>query len=58
MSLSEKFDYVLHYMKKIAGGGYVGFNNAVFLSGKPFYFRMKYLSNNSIKLKQIHFFRA
>ena len=56
MSLSEKFDYVLHYMKKIAGGGYVGFNNAVFLSGKPFYFRMKYLSNNSIKLKQIHFF--
>ena len=36
MSLSEKFDYVLHYMKKIAGDGYVGFNNAVFLSGKAF----------------------
>jgi len=32
MSLSEKFDYILHYMKKIAGDGYMGFNNAVFLS--------------------------
>ena len=32
MKNSEKFDYVLSYMKNIAGGSFVGFNNAVFLS--------------------------
>lgn len=32
MKSSEKFDYVLQYMKKIAGGQHMGFNNAVFLS--------------------------
>ena len=32
MSLSEKFDYIFHYFKKIAGDEHVGFNNAVFLS--------------------------
>ena len=32
MKSSEKFDYILNYMKKIAGGQFMGFNNAVFLS--------------------------
>ena len=32
MKSSEKFDYVLNYMRKIAGGQFMGFNNAVFLS--------------------------
>ena len=32
--LSDKYDYVLNYMKRLAGGESVGFNNSVFLSGK------------------------
>jgi len=32
MKNSEKFDYMLNYMKKIAGGEFMGFNNAVFMS--------------------------
>ena len=32
--LSDKYDYVLNYMKRLAGGENVGFNNSVFLSGK------------------------
>jgi len=32
MKNSEKFDYVLQYMKKFAGGEFLGFNNAVFMS--------------------------
>uniref|UniRef100_A0A0N5A8W9 glutaminase n=1 Tax=Syphacia muris TaxID=451379 RepID=A0A0N5A8W9_9BILA len=32
LSLSERFDFVLGQFKKFASGGYVGFNNAVFLS--------------------------
>ena len=31
--LSDKYDYVLNYMKRLAGGENVGFNNSVFLSG-------------------------
>lgn len=32
MSLSEKFDWVLNYFKRMSGGEFVSFNNAVFLS--------------------------
>lgn len=32
LSLSERFDFVLRQFKQFASGGYVGFNNAVFLS--------------------------
>ncbi|XP_046384449.1 glutaminase liver isoform, mitochondrial-like isoform X2 [Ischnura elegans] len=32
MTLAEKFDFTMGYFKKLAGGEYVGFNNAVFLS--------------------------
>lgn len=32
MKIAEKFDYLLNYIKRIAGGEYVGFNNSVFLS--------------------------
>jgi glutaminase len=32
LSLAEKFDYTQEYFKKLCGGEYVGFNNAVFLS--------------------------
>ncbi|XP_071440988.1 glutaminase liver isoform, mitochondrial-like [Hetaerina americana] len=32
MTLAEKFDFTINYFKKLAGGEYLGFNNAVFLS--------------------------
>lgn len=32
MRVSEKFDWILHYYKAMAGGEYLGFNNATFLS--------------------------
>ncbi|XP_040578075.1 glutaminase liver isoform, mitochondrial isoform X3 [Lepeophtheirus salmonis] len=32
MKMSEKFDYVLEYLRKMAGGESIGFNNSVFLS--------------------------
>ena len=32
--LSDKYDYILKYMKRLAGGENVGFNHSVFLSGK------------------------
>ena len=32
MRLAEKFDYMQNYIKRIAGGEDIGFNNAVFLS--------------------------
>ncbi|XP_046384446.1 glutaminase liver isoform, mitochondrial-like [Ischnura elegans] len=32
MTLAEKFDFTMNYFKKLAGGEYLGFNNAVFLS--------------------------
>ena len=32
MSAAEKFDYVMNYIKRIGGGEFVGFNNAVYLS--------------------------
>jgi glutaminase len=32
MTLAEKFDYTFNYFKRLSGGEYMGFNNAVFLS--------------------------
>eukprot|EP00096_Caligus_rogercresseyi_P003195 TRINITY_DN1586_c0_g1_i10.p1 TRINITY_DN1586_c0_g1~~TRINITY_DN1586_c0_g1_i10.p1 ORF type:complete len:349 (+),score=119.06 TRINITY_DN1586_c0_g1_i10:851-1897(+) len=32
MKMSEKFDYVMEYLRKMAGGEQIGFNNSVFLS--------------------------
>ncbi|XP_054267441.1 glutaminase liver isoform, mitochondrial isoform X2 [Macrosteles quadrilineatus] len=32
MTLAEKFDYTMDYFRRLAGGEYLGFNNAVFLS--------------------------
>uniref|UniRef100_A0A1B6IUY0 glutaminase n=1 Tax=Homalodisca liturata TaxID=320908 RepID=A0A1B6IUY0_9HEMI len=32
MTLAEKFDYSMNYFRRLAGGEYLGFNNAVFLS--------------------------
>lgn len=32
MKMSEKFDFVTEYLRKIAGGEFVSFNNSVFLS--------------------------
>ncbi|KAI5749715.1 hypothetical protein M8J76_009580 [Diaphorina citri] len=34
MTPSEKFDFIMNYFKRLAGGEHVGFNNAVFLSEK------------------------
>lgn len=34
MTPSEKFDFIMDYFKRMAGGEYIGFNNAVFLSEK------------------------
>ncbi|EJW74881.1 hypothetical protein WUBG_14205, partial [Wuchereria bancrofti] len=31
-SLADRFDFALQYFKRFAAGGFVGFNNAVFLS--------------------------
>jgi len=32
MSMAEKFDYILNYFTRMAGGGNIGFNNSVFLA--------------------------
>jgi glutaminase len=32
LGLAEKYDYLLQYMTRIAGGENIGFNNSVFLS--------------------------
>uniref|UniRef100_A0A8D9F7G9 glutaminase n=1 Tax=Cacopsylla melanoneura TaxID=428564 RepID=A0A8D9F7G9_9HEMI len=34
MTPSEKFDYIMNYFKRLAGGEHIGFNNAIFLSEK------------------------
>ena len=34
MTYAEKFDYILRYIKRIAGEEYVAFNNSVYLSEK------------------------
>ena len=32
MEISEKYDFVLSFFKRMAGGEFIGFNNSVFLS--------------------------
>ena len=32
MNIAQKYDYVFEFFKKMAGGEYLGFSNAVFLS--------------------------
>jgi len=32
LGLAEKYDFLLNYLKRIAGGEFIGFNNSVFLS--------------------------
>ena len=32
MKISEKFDFLMEYLKKIGGGEFISFNNSVFLS--------------------------
>lgn len=32
LNMAQKYDYVLEFFKKMAGGEYVGFNNSIFLS--------------------------
>ena len=32
MKMSEKFDFLMEYLKKIGGGEFISFNNSVFLS--------------------------
>ena len=34
MKISEKFDFVSDYLRKMSGGEFVGFNNSIFLSEK------------------------
>ena len=34
MKMSEKFDFLMEYLKKFAGGEFMSFNNSIFLSEK------------------------
>ncbi len=51
LGLAEKYDYLLQFMSRIAGGEPIGFNNSVFLSERQTADRQPFAILNLINLK-------